>query len=293
MPFFSTIIPTFNRRDLSFFAKSWTNSTASSILSTNRFGRNEELTRIKRRDETMAKTINAESAALIPCQLLQTILSSAKVEHADGVQRELMGAIRPEFAAALYQVVLDTRPQAAVEVGMASGISSLAILSAMNQLNGGGTLTSLDPFQADHFGNTGMSNIARAGFKGQHTLVSKLDFIALPELLAAGRRFQFGYIDGSHTFDYTLLDFFYLDKMLDVGGVVGFNDCGFRAVDRVLRYVVSHRKYVEIDVGLQPDYRGRNIAISIARRLMRFSHSDRYFRKVEQFEPAWDFYARF
>ena len=46
-------------------------------------------------------------------------------------------------------------------------------------------------------------------------------------------------VDGWHTFDYALLDFWYADKMLDVNGVVGFNDCGWRAVSKAIGFVLT------------------------------------------------------
>jgi hypothetical protein len=81
--------------------------------------------------------------------------------------------------------------------------------------------------------------------------------------------------------------------MLNVGGLIAFNDCGYRAVHRVIRFVLSHRKYREIDVGLPRDYRGRNALVTASRRLTGRSSSERYFEKLEAWEPSWNFYARF
>ena len=66
----------------------------------------------------------------------------------------------------------------------------------------------------------GVRNVERAGFTERHTLVESFDYIALPKLLQEGARFDFAFIDGMHLFDYTLLDFFFVDVMLDVGGWV-------------------------------------------------------------------------
>ena len=82
-------------------------------------------------------------------------------------------------------------------------------------------------------------------------------YLALPELLRRGATAEFVYIDGWHSFDYALVDFFYADKLLADGGIVGFNDASFRSVHKVLRFVTRYRRYREIDVGLKPDYRGR------------------------------------
>ena len=100
---------------------------------------------------------------------------------------------------------------------------------------------------------------------------------------------QFVDIDGWHTFDYVLLDFFYIDKMLVTGGVVAFNDCALGGVRRATVFLRSHRRYRPYDAGLRPSYIGRDVTSALARIATRRSKSDRYFRKKEAWEPAWDF----
>ena len=87
------------------------------------------------------------------------------------------------------------------------------------------------------------------------------------------------YIDGDHAFDHVFIDFFYGDQLLDAGGILGFNDAGWPAVYRVIRFLQRHRRYAEVNVGLSPDYKGRNPLVTLARRLLRRSRQDRYFRK--------------
>ena len=89
------------------------------------------------------------------------------------------------------------------------------------------------------------------------------------------------------------VDFFFADKLLRPGGVVGFNDCGWRAVHRVMNFVRTHRRYEELDVGLSPSFRGQNVIVTALRRLEGRSGADRYFRKQENWEPNWNFYRRF
>ena len=80
-----------------------------------------------------------------------------------------------------------------------------------------------------------MLNLRRAGLDGSPpSRSSGVDYLALPQLVGDRQTIQFAYIDGWHTFDYTLLDFFYVDKMLDPGGVVAFNDCALPSVRRVI-----------------------------------------------------------
>jgi hypothetical protein len=117
--------------------------------------------------------------------------------------------------------------------------------------------------------------------------------VALPKLLAAGARPDLVYIDGNHNFDYVFTDFFYADKLLPAGGVVAFNDAGWRSVFKVIRFLRKYRKYRELDVGLPKLYRSRNLLFSLIARLEGRSRLARYFEKSEQWEPAHGFHRAF
>jgi hypothetical protein len=40
-----------------------------------------------------------------------------------------------------------------------------------------------------------------------------------------------------------LIDFFYVDQMLEVGGVILFDDVGFGSVNAVIRFVLANGHY--------------------------------------------------
>ena len=176
------------------------------------------------------------------CSVLREMVETGLVTGGDGSTRSLHSAIHLEFAERLYQLVLTHRPQCVVEVGMAFGGSTLAILSALDQVGGGGRLISIDPFQFSQWGGCGAAAVRRAGLEHRHELVEEVDYFALPDLLAKGQVVDFAYIDGAHTFDYAFLDFWYLDRMLRVGGVGGFNYCEWRGVGKVNKLVEKHRR---------------------------------------------------
>jgi len=168
-----------------------------------------------------------------------------------------------EYAVGLYRVVLTKRPKIMLEIGMADGAATLAILSALSQLDGERLLISIDPNQSTQWHNAGVNNVKANGFSSLQRLIEEPDYLALPDLVRKQVAVDAAYVDGWHTFDYVLLDFFYVDKLLAVGGIVGFNDSGWRAIRRALRFVATHRKYTEIDVGLTPNYRGRNVVATV------------------------------
>ncbi len=223
--------------------------------------------------------------------ILHEIFETGIARETDAVPFMKMTGISIDYAQALYSTILAEKPAVVLEIGMAQGISSLAIISALLEI-GSGKLISIDPFQSTQWANVGLDNVKRAGGSDQHELIENFDYFALPQLLERGIRIDFAYIDGWHTFDYTLLDFFFIDKLLNQNGIVAFNDCGFPPVKRVLKWLGAHRKYNELAV-LKPDYKGRNFALTAFRFLFRLSRSDRYFRKLEDWEPAWNYYAPF
>jgi len=221
-------------------------------------------------------------------EIMQTEFLSA-AEDDDGARR---GAISSEQAAALHNVVAQRQPSLAVELGMANGLSTMAILTAM-RASGAGRLISIDPHQSTEWGGDGSARVARYQLAAAHTLVEDYDYLALPRLLEAGTVVDLAYVDGWHTFDHVLLDIFYIDRMLRVGGVIGFNDCGFPAVHKALKFLLSHRSYEEIDVGLKPDYAAANRQRRAIRRIVRWSRNDRYFQKLSEWRPPWNFYKVF
>lgn len=226
-----------------------------------------------------------------PSPTLQDIFSTGQVQDSSGTKYPLEANILLPYTEALYNAVRRYRPTTVVEVGMAYGISSLSILAALRET--GGRLISIDPNQAEDFHSIGVSNVEREGLADQHELIQQPDYFALPRLLESGLTIDFAYIDGWHTFDYTLLDFFYIDKMVPRGGIVAFNDCGWRAIHKVLGFVRTHRQYKEINVGLARNYEGDNIAKTLLKRATRRTNTDRYFQKLATSEPNYDFYKFF
>lgn len=211
----------------------------------------------------------------------------------DGKSRALHSGIDATHVVALQRAIIDRQVALALEIGCANGVSTLAMLEALES-RGEGHLYSVDPAQRSHYDGAGIMAVANAGLADRHTLVEDYDYFALPTLLRRGLRFDFVYIDGWHTFDHVLLDLFFSDKLLKVGGTIAFNDVGMPAVRRATRFLTSHRHYVEVDVGLGPyRYAAATKSRSVVRRALRWPASDLYFRKVDDWEPDWNFYERF
>lgn len=120
-----------------------------------------------------------------------------------------------------------------LEVGMAFGTSAITVLS-----NKKCNLISIDPFQSTQWESNGVKLVKSFGFSSRHTLIEKKSYIALPELLENNTSsFDFIFIDGWHTFDYTLVDFFYANLLLKIGGVIMIDDALHNGVADCIKYL--------------------------------------------------------
>jgi predicted O-methyltransferase YrrM len=231
------------------------------------------------------------------CPVVGEMLTTGSVRRKDGTQVDIHSNISSDFAEALFDLVVQRKPKVIVEIGMAFGLSTLAMLAGQQAAGIEGRVISIDPKQTDWWGSSGIEAVERAGYAGRHELIEDYDYSALPVLLASGLRADLGYIDGWHTFDHAFLDWWYLDKLVDVGGVIGFNDCSYPAVDRVISFVETHRDYTEVQTRLSA-MDGRSPLRRVASRVKHVGRRtpqwiDRYFEKVTERTPAWDFYAKF
>ena len=190
-------------------------------------------------------------------------------------------------AAALAALVRARQPMRCLEIGMANGVSAVTILEHTP-----GHLTSVDPYQGEQWGSAGVKNVAAAGFADRHRLIEAPDFLALPQLVGASERFDLVFVDGWHSFEYVMLDMFYADLLLRPGGVLGFDDCDMPATRRSLRFLLTHRPYIEIVTG-PARYTASSPAKTLLRRVLRWSVQDRWFEKQRDEQTRWNFYRRF
>jgi len=229
----------------------------------------------------------------IPNPILNEIISSKKVEQADGTHLKLTSALSLEECEALYRVLRERKPKRVIEIGMAYGVSGLTILTALEE-NGEGTLTSVDPYPGwESARKAALHNIERAGLSARHTHIHDASERVLPKLCADGERADFVHIDGHHGFDHAFIDFFYADLLVNVGGIIAFDDSGWRSVNKVIRYLLRHRKYQELDVGLPREYRGKNPLVTLIKRLEGRFGTSRHFEKIDAWAAPFNYHKNF
>jgi predicted O-methyltransferase YrrM len=168
------------------------------------------------------------------------------VRTVDGTRTlPLDSAVTADVGEFLQGLIKQRKPKTTLEVGLAFGISALFICEALRAA-GGQCHIAIDPNQSTQWQGIGINNLRQAGFGEMVELRESPSHLALPELEAKGTRVDFAFIDGWHTFDHALTDFFHVDRILSLGGVVVFDDVFFPGVHQACRYVALNRGYTVI-----------------------------------------------
>jgi predicted O-methyltransferase YrrM len=154
-----------------------------------------------------------------------------------------LSAVEYDDGMALYNLVRKSGAKNTLEIGLAYGLSALFVCQAHCDQGESGSHTAIDPQQSSYWKSIGSLNIERAGLGRFFQLYEGCSYTVLPQLLEKNARFDLIFIDGMHTFDYTLVDFFYADLMLNPGGYIIFHDVWMPSVRKALMYVLQNRNY--------------------------------------------------
>jgi hypothetical protein len=198
-------------------------------------------------------------------QVLTDALASGEAINGDGNVVAFRYHISLADAEGLYGLVRTIRPEHSIEVGLGMGASALAITQALEDNGGAATHHIVDPFQ-DDYQNVGVKCLERAGLMHRVEFHAAFPEEVVPRLPGA----QFAFIDGSHLFDLTILDFVLIDKRLSLGGTIGFDDAPIANVQKALRYIVLNRSYSPIrPISLPRAQRARVLISRVASKIPR------------------------
>jgi predicted O-methyltransferase YrrM len=175
-------------------------------------------------------------------QVLQSIISSGLLVTEDGKTRNCDMGIGYKEGEFLQEIIRRQRPQVSVEVGCAYGISSLYICEALREVNAVKHII-MDPYQHSVWKDIGIGNLKRAGYADLIEFREDVSYKCLTKLIEKDVKIDFAFIDGNHTFDYVLVDFFLIDKLLRPGGIVVLDDFTYPSIRSVCRYVLLNLAY--------------------------------------------------
>jgi len=220
---------------------------------------------------------------------LDLMLSTNRAVNQEGHEIEIHSNIGRDSVNKIRELIQTIDIQRSLEVGMASGISTLAILGAHS-----GHHIAVDPNQTsggrDGWQGIGLTAVRNAGLEDRFTLLEESSHLALPRL-SESEQFDFIFIDGWHSFDYTLMDIFYSDLLLRDGGVLVVDDWGMPQVAFALKFLIAHKPYEQLGPRLEDPL---NPFTKLRRRFKKNYDkgwgSIRAFRKLHSSQVPWHFF---
>ncbi len=180
--------------------------------------------------------------------VLEKIFETKMTIDRIGVNRNIDDMISRAEANVLMNMIKLSKSSVTLEVGLAHGASALVFCQALSETGIKNSIHyAIDPNQLTTYGSAALCAIEKAGYSDILKLCSGPSHMEIPQLIEKSIILDCAFIDGWHTFDYTLIDFFLIDKILKIGGYIAFHDGYGRAKQKVVNFILSHRKY-EIDL---------------------------------------------
>lgn len=106
------------------------------------------------------------------------------------------GAVTAAEARQLASLILENGCKDCLEIGVANGVSALAITQAAASL--GGQVDGIDPWQLTKHNGSALALLEKHQLKGRFSLHPEPTHLAAPKLLGDGRSFDFAFVDGMH-----------------------------------------------------------------------------------------------
>ncbi len=178
-------------------------------------------------------------------QIIERIYETAQVTGRNGEVHTLTSAIDRREGDFLFSTIHnDHSIVKTLEVGCAYGLSSLCICTATRG-RAGASHTIIDPFETTYWDGAGIRNLEEARIDFFDLIEDKSE-VGLPRMLPDMEcQFDFIFVDGFHTFDYTLVDCFYATRLLRIGGYLVIDDVSFPSVRRVVDFLKNYPCYEE------------------------------------------------
>ena len=175
---------------------------------------------------------------------LGAVLKRGYIDCEPDERRRITGAVSLLEATRIANIILERRCTRCAETGVAYGLSTAAICLALAKLGVRDAIHyGIDPCQWLEHKGAAVQLLKELGVSDHFELMEDPAHLGLAELIRRGVQLDFAFIDGWHTLDYKLIDFFLLDKLLVPGGIMAMHDGLLRSTRSVLTYGLAYRKY--------------------------------------------------
>lgn len=235
--------------------------------------------------------------------LLKEILEEGITRNLSGEPIKVNAQISAKEGELIRKCITGIEAEVSVEVGLAFGTSALFICESLLKSPATKHYV-IDPFQnyEASYGGIGLNNLRKSGFENIVEFIDKPSQLALPELVQRGIKADFAFIDGWHTFDHALVDFFFVDRLLRTGGIVILDDTDWPGIRKLASFIITNRSYEfvegtpprsksmrEDDQGSRASFFGRKLSGREEKTL----YGAMAFRKTKVDERNWDHFNDF
>ena len=163
------------------------------------------------------------------------LLASGRIRTLAGDELPLHSHLPLEECLAVQGWIAIAAPHVTLEVGMGYGISSIFIAEALADRDAAYHI--VDPHQRTTWRGAGIRSLERAGFGGRYLLHEEPSEVVLPRMFAAAGRLDFALLDGWHSFDQIMMEVYFVNRMMEVGGVIVLDDLHLGAVGKALAFL--------------------------------------------------------
>jgi len=160
-------------------------------------------------------------------------------------------------AKAIKSLVMKEKASSSIEIGLAYGFSALAICEGLvmnNSLKCRHTI--IDPWQSqdEGYAKCGLEILSEAGLDPIIEFYPEKSQIVLPRFLSENKKFDFGFVDGNHLFDYVFVDLFYLGHLIEPGAIIFLDDYDYPGIKSASSFFIKNLDWRIEDINSDKDH---------------------------------------
>jgi predicted O-methyltransferase YrrM len=225
------------------------------------------------------------------CPTLRELYDTRKASGKSGRQFLSSGLSPKKNLLFIRGIMLEHKPAATLEIGLAWGGSALTFCATHRDLSRAPDHqhVAIDPMQNSLFDGAAELALSASGLKDYCDVFEQPSHYVLPKLLEQNRKFGLIYIDGSHRFDDVMLDYYYSFMLVHLGGIIMFDDSTQGPTQKVIRYIERNLSALIVRQPLEhflPEGKER-LRYKIANALRKNQLTA--FKKIgDTHDPSWD-----
>jgi hypothetical protein len=152
-----------------------------------------------------------------------------------------------EEALVIASAVYSFRLARTLEIGFAAAGSSTAVLAAKMHAGLLRRHVAVDPYQRTLSASGGLKVIERLGYSDQLELIEDWSEHYLPKAAEASDLYDLIVVDGGHGMGQAVVDAYYCDRLLPVGGFIAIDDIYLRSTAYSIEFLVNEANYEIVD----------------------------------------------